>query len=88
MVKCVIDEKIANEISEIPLSNGTVTGRIMDLYGNVKGQLIQRILSGEFVLQIDKTTVEVRLAILLDSVRYQYELSLTEDLVLMKILFC
>jgi hypothetical protein len=51
MVKCILDEKSAKEISKFQLSNDTVANRINDLAADIQNELILRLKSCEFVLQ-------------------------------------
>ncbi|XP_023311639.1 zinc finger BED domain-containing protein 5-like [Anoplophora glabripennis] len=65
MVKCMLDEKAAKELSKIPLSNDTVSRRIKDLSESIKRQLCSRLKSCDFALQIDESTDVAGLAVLL-----------------------
>ncbi|XP_060846317.1 zinc finger BED domain-containing protein 5-like [Rhopalosiphum padi] len=84
MIKCMLDEKLATEISKIPLSNNTVANRINDLAADIQNELIFRLKSCKFALQMDESTDVAGLAILIVIVRYQYESTLLEDLLLCK----
>ncbi|KAL4149761.1 hypothetical protein QTP88_003629 [Uroleucon formosanum] len=84
MVKCMLDEKSAKEISKIPLSNDTVANRINDLAADIQNELIFRLKSCKFALQMDESTDVAGLAILIVIVRYQHESTLLEDLLLCK----
>lgn len=86
LVKCMLDEKSAKQISVVPLSNDTVARRIKDLAENVKTELISRLKCRKFALQMDESTDVAGLAVLLVFVRYQYEHSIEEDLLLCKAL--
>lgn len=84
MVKCMLDEKLAKEICKIPLSNDTVDNRINDLAADIQNELIFRLKSCKFALQMDESTDVAGLAILIVIVRYQHESTLLEDLLLCK----
>ncbi|XP_050527868.1 zinc finger BED domain-containing protein 5-like [Daktulosphaira vitifoliae] len=82
-VNCMVDEKTANLISSVPLSNNTVRNRIQDLSHDVKDTLISRISQTKFSLQLDESTDVAGLAVLMTFVRYELSGSFHED-----ILFC
>ncbi|XP_031337243.1 zinc finger BED domain-containing protein 5-like [Photinus pyralis] len=84
MARCMLNEKSAKEINKIPLSNDTVSRRIKELAGNVTTELIWRLKSSNFALQMDESTDVAGLAISLVLVRYQHEKSMAEDLLLCK----
>ncbi|XP_025422772.1 zinc finger BED domain-containing protein 5-like [Sipha flava] len=54
MVKCMLDEKSAKEISKIQLSNDTVANRINDLAADIQNELIFRLKSCKFALKMDE----------------------------------
>jgi len=83
VVKCMADEKTANLISSIPLSNNTVRSRIQDLSHDVKDTIICRISQTKFSLQLDESTDVAGLAMLMTFVRYEFSGTFHED-----ILFC
>lgn len=83
VVKCMVDEKTANLISSVPLSNNTVRNRIQDLSNDVKDTIISRISQTKFSLQLDESTDVAGLAVLMTFVRYEFSGSFHED-----ILFC
>ncbi|XP_050544325.1 zinc finger BED domain-containing protein 5-like [Daktulosphaira vitifoliae] len=83
VVNCMVDEKTANLISSVPLSNNTVRNRIQDLSHDVKDTLISRISQTKFSLQLDESTDVAGLAVLMTFVRYELSGSFHED-----ILFC
>jgi len=80
----MLDEKLAKEICKIPLSNDTVDNRINDLAADIQNELIFRLKSCKFALQMDESTDVAGLAILIVIVRYQHESTLLEDLLLCK----
>lgn len=75
---------IAEELLTIPLSNDTVSHRIVDMASDIQHQLIERIKSSPFFsLQLDESTDVTSAALLLVFVCYRWDSSLHED-----ILFC
>ncbi|GFY14592.1 zinc finger BED domain-containing protein 5 [Trichonephila clavipes] len=82
ITKCMLDEKSAKHVSTVPLSNDTVSRRIHDLASYVKQELVTRLQKARFVLQIDESTEVAGLAILLVIVRYPYENSFEEDMLM------
>ncbi|XP_050054124.1 zinc finger BED domain-containing protein 5-like [Aphis gossypii] len=82
IVSCMLDEKTAKKINTIPLSNDTVRRRINDISDHIKSELISRLKCNNFSLQMDESTDVSGLAVLLVFVRYKYQTSLEEDLLL------
>ena len=57
MVSALINEKAANDLSLIPLSNDTVKKRIDGLSSNIKEQLLERVrMCPYFALQLNEST--------------------------------
>ncbi|XP_050058667.1 zinc finger BED domain-containing protein 5-like [Aphis gossypii] len=81
MVKCMLDEKSAKEISKIPI---LIDNRINDLAADIQNELVFRLKSCKFALQMDESTDVAGLTILIVIVRYQHESTLLEDLLLCK----
>ncbi|XP_014298159.2 zinc finger BED domain-containing protein 5-like [Microplitis demolitor] len=82
IAKCMLDEKSAKHLSTVPLSNDTVSRRIHDLSTYVKQELVTRLQKTRFALQVDESTDVAGLAILLVIVRYPYESSFEEDMLM------
>ncbi|XP_057667358.1 zinc finger BED domain-containing protein 5-like [Diorhabda carinulata] len=82
ITKCMLDEKSAKHLSTVSLSNDTVSRRIHDLASYVKQELVTRLQKTRFVLQMDESTDVADLAILLVIVRYPYESSFEEDMLM------
>ncbi|GFV71583.1 zinc finger BED domain-containing protein 5 [Trichonephila clavipes] len=82
ITKGMLDEKSEKHVSTVPLSNDTVSRRIPDLASYVKQELVTRLQKARFVLQIDESTDVAGLAILLVIVRYPYENSFEEDMLM------
>jgi hypothetical protein len=74
MVSAMIDEKAANSLNKIALSNDTVKKRTHGLSGNIKEQLLRRINKSDyFSLQLDGSTDITNKSVLLFYARYEYE---------------
>lgn len=82
VVKCMEDEKTANLVSSIHLSNNTVRNRIQDLPHDVKDTIIFRISQKKFSLQLDEFTDVAGLAVLMAFVRYEFLGIFHEDILL------
>ncbi|GBP74547.1 Zinc finger BED domain-containing protein 5 [Eumeta japonica] len=82
ITKCMLDEKFAKHLSTVPLSNDTVPRWIHDLASYVKLELVTRLQKTRFALQMDESTDIAGLAILLVIVRYPYESSFEEDMLM------
>ncbi|VVC33732.1 Hypothetical protein CINCED_3A006762 [Cinara cedri] len=76
----MINEKVANQLKNIPLFDTTVARRISLISNNLKLQLLSR-LTGKFSLQLDEITDIANEAILLTYVRYFYNNKIHEELV-------
>uniref|UniRef100_A0A667X2M9 HAT C-terminal dimerisation domain-containing protein n=1 Tax=Myripristis murdjan TaxID=586833 RepID=A0A667X2M9_9TELE len=80
MVSTVIDEKSAEKLKRIPLSNNTVSRRIHDISENLEEQLVSRLkAAGDFSIQLDESTDVSDCASLLVYVRYVWENDFAED---------
>lgn len=75
----MINEKVANQLKNIPLSDTTVARRISLISNDLKLQLLSR-LTGKFSLQLDESTDIANEAILLTYVRYFYNNKIHEDI--------
>uniref|UniRef100_A0A667Z2X6 HAT C-terminal dimerisation domain-containing protein n=1 Tax=Myripristis murdjan TaxID=586833 RepID=A0A667Z2X6_9TELE len=81
IVSTVIDEKSAEKLKCIPLSNNTVSRRIHDISENLEEQLVSRLkAAGDFSIQLDESTDVSDCASLLVYVRYVWENDFAEDL--------
>jgi hypothetical protein len=81
--RVMFGEEYSKKVQSIPLSNTTVRRRIDEMSENVENQLISRLKSRSFCLQIDETTDMSKCAQLLTYIRYVYESEMEEEL-----LFC
>ncbi|XP_072392402.1 zinc finger BED domain-containing protein 5-like [Diabrotica undecimpunctata] len=82
ITKYMLNKKSAKHLSTVPLSNDTVSRRIHDLTSYTKQELVTRLQKTRFALQIDESTDVAGLAILLVIVRYPYESSFEEDMLM------
>ncbi|CAG4961657.1 unnamed protein product [Parnassius apollo] len=82
ITKYMLDEKSARHLSTVPLSNDTVSRRIHDLASYVKQELVACLQKIRVALQMDESTDVTGLAILLVIVRYPYERSFEEDMLM------
>ncbi len=74
-------DNFAQQISNIPLSNGTVSCRISDMASDSKEQLLANIMQSQYyALQLDETTDVAGLAHLLTYVRYVKNCNIEEDI--------
>ncbi|KAL2087312.1 hypothetical protein ACEWY4_018371 [Coilia grayii] len=81
MVSIVMDEKSAEKIKSIPLSNNTVSQRIHDIADNLKEKLVSRLKKAEcFSIQLDESTDVSDCVTLLVYVIYPWENDFMEDL--------
>jgi len=76
----MINEKVANQLKNIPLSDTTVARRILLISNDLKLQLLSRLSTGKFSLQLDESTDIVNNSILLTYVRYFYNNEIHEDI--------
>lgn len=65
MVKCMLNEKEAKQLSSVPLSNETVARRIQDMAAYVKEEFNRRLRSCQFALEIDESSDVADLAVVL-----------------------
>ncbi|KAK7938700.1 hypothetical protein WMY93_002026 [Mugilogobius chulae] len=83
MVSCLIDEKSAQKLKCIPLSNDTVGRRIVDISNDIEEQLIEAIRQSKYALQVDEATVNNKDCLLIAYVRFIAQDALSEEF-----LFC
>ena len=87
ITRIMCGEKAARQLNLVPLSNDTVSRRIVDMADDVKNILIERIKKSRyFSIQLDETTDVADLANLLVYVRYEYDGASQEDFLFCQIL--
>ena len=83
MVKVMFGESYAKKLRQIPLSDNTVSRRINDISEDICDQLVSRVRTLKFAIQVDEATDVAKDAHLIAYVRYVEETDVIED-----ILFC
>ncbi|KAK1897528.1 Zinc finger BED domain containing protein 5 [Dissostichus eleginoides] len=84
MTEIMCGEKAAKQLNLVPLSNDTVSRRIVEMAEDVKKTLIERIKSSSYYsIQLDETTDVADLANLMVYVRYEHDGAAQEEF-----LFC
>ena len=83
MVKVMFGESYAKKLRQIPLSDNTVSRRINDISEDICDQLVSRVRTSKFAIQVDEATDVAKDAHLIAYVRYVEETDVIED-----ILFC
>jgi hypothetical protein len=56
MVQAILGEKCAQQLSNVPLSDNTVSRRISDISEDLEEQLMEKLRNNRFVIQIDEAT--------------------------------
>lgn len=84
IVKAMLGNEAAKEISKIPLSNDTVHRRILEMSSNIEKNVCSNKLQySDFALQIDESTDNANKAQLLAFIRF-----IDEDQIINQFLFC
>ncbi|XP_050058770.1 zinc finger BED domain-containing protein 5-like [Aphis gossypii] len=79
----MIGEEAAKKVATVQCSNNTICDRIHKISDHIEDQLINRLKScNMFAIQLDESTDVAGLSILLVFVRYIFETSIEEDLLL------
>ena len=79
----MFDEQYSKKIDAVQLSNSTVARRIKDLAADIEEELVCRLkICDGFSLQLDESADVSGLAVLLVFVRYRFNKSIEEDLLL------
>ncbi len=79
----IVLEKDDKDAKAMPLSNNTVCKRIDEMSGDVEAQLVEKLKSRKFSIQMDESTVRDSEALLMAYVRYIDNEEFVEDM-----LFC
>lgn len=83
VVMRMFDEQYSKKIDAVQLSNSTVARRIKDLAADIEEELVCRLkICDGFSLQLDESADVSGLAVLLVFVRYRFNKSIEEDLLL------
>ncbi|XP_062944426.1 protein FAM200A [Cynocephalus volans] len=81
MVRTIFDDKSADKLRTIPLSDNTISRRICTIAKHLEAVLITRLQSGiDFAIQLDESTDIASCAALLVYVRYVWQDDFVEDL--------
>nr|XP_005998765.1 PREDICTED: protein FAM200B-like [Latimeria chalumnae] len=81
MVRTILDEKSAEKLRSIPLSDNTMSRRICSIAEHLEAKLITWLQSaGDFAIQLDENTDISNCATLLVYVRYVWQDDFMEDL--------
>lgn len=75
----ILGEKVANQLKVVPLSDTTVARRVSAISDDLRNQLVFRLKSVKFSIQLDESTDIANKAILLGYVRYFYDNEIHED---------
>lgn len=82
MVSIMIGESAAKQLASVPLSDNTISRRILDMADDINDQLFEK-LKGDFAIQLDEATDSHNDAHLICYVRFIHDNKYHEDL-----LFC
>ncbi|XP_034525746.1 protein FAM200A [Ailuropoda melanoleuca] len=81
MVRTIFDDKSADKLRTIPLSDNTISRRICTIAKHLEAMLIARLQSGiDFAIQLDESTDIASCPTLLVYVRYVWQDDFIEDL--------
>ncbi|XP_004442894.1 PREDICTED: protein FAM200A [Ceratotherium simum simum] len=81
MVRTIFDDKSADKLRTIPLSDNTISRRICTIAKHLEAMLITRLQSGiDFAIQLDESTDVASCPALLVYVRYVWQDDFIEDL--------
>ncbi|XP_077291335.1 zinc finger BED domain-containing protein 5-like [Arctopsyche grandis] len=83
MVRIMFGESYAKQLRQIPLADNTVGRRINDISEDILYQLVSRLCTSKFAIQVDEATDIAKDAHLIAYVRYVADNNILED-----ILFC
>ena len=78
MVKIMFGEPYAKQLRQIPLADNTVGRRINDIFEGICNQLVFRMHTSKFTIQVDESTDVAKDAHLIAYVRYVEETDIIE----------
>ncbi|XP_055908389.1 zinc finger BED domain-containing protein 5-like [Eupeodes corollae] len=82
-VRCVLGEAAAKKVAAVQCSNNTVSDRIHKISDHIEDELVRRLnVCDMFAMQLDESTDIAGLSILLVFVRYPFDKSIQEDLLI------
>ncbi|XP_014768815.1 protein FAM200B [Octopus bimaculoides] len=77
--EAVLDGKCAAKLKAVPLSDNTIARKLEDMSKYIKSQLIDRVKTSFFALQLDESTDITSVSQLMVYVRYCWESEMLED---------
>ena len=80
MVKIMFGEPYAKQLQQIPLADNTVCRRINDISEDICDQVVSRMRTSKFAIQVDEATDVATDARLIAYVRYVKETDIIEDI--------
>lgn len=80
-VRIIFDDKSANKLRTIPLSDSMISRRICTIAKHLEAMLVAHLQTGiDFAIQLDESTGITSCPVLLVYVRYMWQDGFTEDL--------
>lgn len=79
-------EKDDKDVEAMPLSNNTVSKRIDEMSNDIEMELIEKLKTREFSVQLDETTLTDSKAVLMSYVRYIDKGEFVEEMLFCKLL--
>jgi len=86
IVTAMHGEAYANDLKSIPLSDNTVSRRVSNISDDILKQLLNRLKSNYFAMQLDESTDISNFSQLLVYIRYIYKEEILEDFLFSKTL--
>lgn len=85
MCEIMLGKEFSRKLLSIPVSNDTIRRRICDMSNDIKAQLVERLQSSIFAIQLDESTDIAGQAQLLAYVRYCFDNDVVEDFLFCKL---